>query len=475
MKQHLLPYMAGRLHGLLNPLHPSLLILPLYLLCTVGCRHVVREDVKPAISTTPSYSMERAMEEEKLQARWWLSFDDQLLSNYIQQSLDENLSLREGYSRLKQAQLSSSQAYSRRYPALDGGIGLDSSWQENGEQRSSERAEVKLAWEVDLWGKLSSASQSADFEALAAGDELQGMALRLSTEVAETYYRLIEESLLRALLKEQVTANETSLNLIKLRFANGAASLVDVYQQEELLVSVKAQLPLSEARLITLYNSFHLLLGQAPNSTPLPLGNSLPDIPSFPDIGVPADLLLDRPDLRQMQRELVAADYRVAKAVAERLPTIKVGSSAALVSGDLLFSLFADALATIFDWGYKKNEVEKQRAMVEEKLASYSQRYLLAIKEVEDSLWQERQHDQLLATLDRQLQIAKATLHESRNRYIQGVTDYLPVLAALVSRQNLERNILQRRRERLSYRLLLYRALGTSLLNLEPHSAGSKS
>ena len=91
----------------------------------------------------------------------------------------------------------------------------------------------------------------------------------------------------------------------------------------------------------------------------------------------------------------------------------------------------------------------------------------MAIEEVENTLWQERQHERLLAALGEQLLIARATLRESRNRYIQGITDYLPVLAALVSLQNLERTILQRQREVVSYRLLLYRALGGDVLAAE--------
>ncbi|MBU1138080.1 MAG: hypothetical protein KKA76_03790, partial [Proteobacteria bacterium] len=85
-------------------------------------------------------------------------------------------------------------------------------------------------------------------------------------------------------------------------------------------------------------------------------------------------------------------------------------------------------------------------------------------------LWQERQHELLLAALNEQLIISRATLHESRNRYIQGITDYLPVLAALVSLQNLERTMLQRQRERVSYRLILYRALGGNVLTREQNN-----
>jgi len=229
----------------------------------------------------------------------------------------------------------------------------------------------------------------------------------------------------------------------------------------------ETSVPLSEAQNIIFQNRLHVLLGQAPKSSSLALRHTFPQIPALPQIGIPADLLQNRPDLRQLQRELVAADYRVAEAVADRLPALRIGGSAGFVSGDFVTSIFADALASIVDWGNKKSEVENRKAMVEEKTACYSQRYLVAIEEVENSLWQERKHEQLLIALQEQLRISKATLRESRNRYVQGMTDYIPVLTALVAFQKLEMNILQRQLEKVSYRLHLYRALGTNILSVE--------
>ncbi len=442
----------------------SLVSCLIFLFLFSGCSHVVEENIHPLVVANSSFTISPLAPQETSSPHWWLVFDDQLLNDYIQTALTGNFTLQEGYARLKQARFSQKQADSSLYPSLDGRLNADSTWDSDGERDDSSGIGIEFAWEVDLWGRLSSAAKAAAFEAQAAEDDVQGMALLLSTEVADTYYQLIEQSLYQELLKRQITANETSLDLIKLRFAHGVSSLVDVYQQQELVASVRAQLPLNEARMVVLRNRLHVLLGRAPQSTSLSLGSSLPLIPSLPELGIPADLLRNRPDLRQLQRELVAADYRVAEAVADRLPSIKVGSSAGFVSGDFIFSLFADALGTIVDWGYKKSEVEKQKAVVEEKTARYSQGYLVAIEEVENSLWQERQHERLLAALNKQLIISQATLRESRNRYIQGITDYLPVLAALVSLQDLERTLLQRQRELVSYRLLLCRALGGDIL-----------
>ncbi len=443
------------------------LVLPGFL---SGCSHVVQDDRPPSVIPKASYTLTPSKTVEESLSPWWQIFNDPLLDRYIETALAKNFTLKEGFARLKQARYFQNQADAHLYPTLYGRMRADSEWETENDRSDSNRVKLDLAWEVDLWGKLSSAAKAASFETLAAEDELQGLALLLSTEVADTYFQLVVQYLHQQLLQSQIEANTTSLNVIKLRFANGAASLVDVYQQKQILAAVKAEIPLSEARNIVLQNRLHVLLGQAPESASFALSHTFPHIPELPQLGIPADLLQNRPDLRRLQRELVAADYRVAEAVADRLPSLIIGGSAGFVSGDFITSVFADALASIVDWGDKKSEVEKKKAIVEEKTARYSQRYLVAIEEVENSLWQERKHEQLLLALEEQLVISKATLRESRGRYIQGVTDYLPVLTALLAFQNLEMNILRRQQEQISYRLLLYRALGGDVLNAESYS-----
>ena len=445
----------------------SFLFLWLHFCLLPGCSHHVKEDVHPPVSPHPDYTLKGPVSAEEALSQWWLAFGDPFLDDCIQKALEDNFTLKEGYARLKQARFFQTQERSRLSPGLEGQVSGGYEWEEGGERDESSRLQLGLSWEIDLWGRLSAAARSAEWETRATEEGLKGIALLLSTEVADTYFQLVVQQLYQELLHSQIKANKTTLEVIKLRFANGAASLVDVYQQQALLASVKARLPVSDAQQIVLRNRLSVLLGQAPGNGTMALRQTLPELPPLPKLGVPADLLQNRPDLQQLRLQLVAADYRVAEAVADRRPGLKIGGAAGWVSGDFITSIFAEALATIVDWGEKEAEVEKRKAVVEEKMAGYSQRYLVAIGEVEDALWQERQHELLLVALGEQLQIAKATLRESRNRYIQGVTDYLPVLTALSSFQSLEMDILRRQQELISYRLLLYRGLGGNVLPTE--------
>jgi NodT family efflux transporter outer membrane factor (OMF) lipoprotein len=424
-----------------------------------SCNYVVKETVAPEISSPSSYTLQDASGDTPLH-KWWTTFGDPLLNDLIYKTLSDNFTIQRGYARISQVLHARRQTRSLLYPQLDSNFSGTSTWFSGESQENRNSLTLDLAWEIDFWGRLSSTDKAALLDINAARNDVEALALLLSSQIADIYYQLSEQKLQLELLDRQIKVNETFLDLIKLRFANGAASVVDVYQQRQLLAADRAKLPLIHTQVSTLENRLHILMGMAPGSTPLLTAHALPSLPPLPPLGVPADLLQTRPDLRRLYNKLLAADHRVAAAVADRLPQITIGGTGGLLSGDLFLTLFGDAFASIVNWGSLKGEVEKQKAVLREILADYSQSYITAIEEVENSLITEKNYTDLLKALDNQLTISQANLKETRNRYMQGLTDYLPVLSALVSLQNLERDILTRHRQLISIRLLLYRALG---------------
>ena len=424
-----------------------------------SCTYVVKETAVPAVSPPSSYTLQDASDDAPLQ-KWWTTFDDPLLNDLIHKTLSDNFTLKQGIARINQAFHIQKQTASLFYPQLESKFSGSSTWFSGEGQENNNALSLNLSWEIDLWGKLSSADKAALYEIDADIDAVEALALLLSSQTADTYFHLIEQRLQDALLDRQIKVHETFLDLIKLRFANAAASVVDVYQQRQLLAADQAKRPLIRAQIATLQNRLYVLMGAAPNSTSPAVAEQLPSLPPSPSVGIPADLLQNRPDLRSSHKKLLAADHRVAEAVADRLPQITIGGSGGLFNGNLFLTLFGDAFASIINWGNLKSEVEKRKAIVREIMADYSQSYITAIEEVENALIQEKYYIDHLKALDDQLAISKANLQETRNRYMQGLTDYLPVLSALVSLQNLERDILARHRQLISIRLLLYRALG---------------
>jgi len=352
------------------------------------------------------------------------------------------------------------------YPLLDAKMQGNLNGKRDDELDFSESLAFAFSWQPDLWGRWAAARQAALADVRAEQEALAELSLALGLEIGQTYYQCIEHVLLEELISRQLATNTQALELLLLGFANGTAVSADVLQQKELLSSVKAQLPVIEARKTVFTHRLQVLLARMPENTAFDVAKTLPALPSLPALS--ADLLLNRPDLRRLQQEVAAANYQVAEATAARLPTLKIGGSLGLSSSDILLSIFAEVLTTLVDWGQKENAIKQRQALVRKKMAAWSQAYLEAIEEVENSLVQEQQQGKVLLALEEQQQVAEALLEQVQRRYLHGQTDYLSVLSALVSLQKLERTRIQQQRLMLSYRLQLYHALGGSLAFSSP-------
>jgi NodT family efflux transporter outer membrane factor (OMF) lipoprotein len=403
--------------------------------------------------------------------------NDPVLGSLIDKALSANLTLKQIHARIEQTVAADKQAASFMFPELNAGASGRKEWEADNNADNTYNTSLALSWEIDLWGRISSAQKAAQHDIMATFEELEAAALILSAGVAETYFQIKEQNLQLLLLDQQIKAGETILELIKLRFSYGEASVVDVYQQRQQLASTRSQVPVVKSRLRTLENRLQVQLGRSPGDLTIKVEGDFPELPELPLAGIPVDLLQNRPDLRRIYNEMNAIDYRVAEAVADRFPKIQLDGNAGFTdgfsTGDRLMTLLLQAIAPVVDWDRRSSEVRKREAMFREELARYSESYLVAIEEVENALWQEKYQLDLLQALENQINIARSNLIETGNRYRQGLTDYLPVLAALQSLQLLERDILSGRRQLISFRILLYRSLGGS--GLMAHASSVES
>ncbi|UCH44251.1 MAG: TolC family protein [Nitrospiraceae bacterium] len=430
-----------------------------------GCNpYRVNKNVLPVVDGNDRYSY--PVEGIKAQHRWWEALHDPFLDAIIEKALSDNLTIKQAGARIEQAVASDRKSVSFLYPEITGRASGARDRKGDDSSEDTHVAGLALSWEIDLWGRLSAARKASEYEVHASREDLEAASVLLTAQVAETYFQIVEQMLQLSLLKRQIKAGETFLELIELRFGYGEASVVDVFQQRQQLASTRSRVPIVKSRLRTLENRLHVQMGMAPVQTSPNYADEFPELPDLPVTGVPVDLLQNRPDLKRTYNELVATDFRVAEAVSDRFPRIGLFGSASFTDGfsteDRMLSLFLEAVAPVVDWNRRSSEVEIRKAILKEELARYAHAYLTAIEEVENALWQEQHQLELLDALERQLTIARSNLAETRNRYRQGLTDYLPVLTALQSLQILERDILARQRELISNRILLYRALGGS-------------
>jgi len=326
---------------------------------------------------------------------------------------------------------------------------------------------LSASYEVDLWGRIASGYRAARLDTEATRADLEATAITVVSEVVERWVRIQEQRELRAILQKQLETNETFLELVELRFRKALVSALDVFQQRQTVSEVERQIPVVESNEQVLRHELAVLLGKTPMAE-LELGSyDLAQVPPFPEVGVPADLLIYRPDVRAALADLNAADYRVAAARADRLPAIRLTGGIGYDSGEIrnllddwFLSVAASLSQPLFDGFRRQAEVERTLAVVEERLAAYRLTILTAIREVEDALVRERKQHEFVDALRRQIEDARNTLREASQRYQKGLNDYLPVLTALERTQLLTRTLVSAQRELLLFRIDLYRALG---------------
>jgi NodT family efflux transporter outer membrane factor (OMF) lipoprotein len=404
---------------------------------------------------------------------WWSVFDDLQLGALIEQAFAENYSLHQAVVRIEQARARAKFDRAEIGPELDIFGSALGGWQENSQRRRNLELGFDLTWEADLWGRLSSAANAAAYEAGATVFDYDALKLLLSGEVADTYFRVLEQIQTLDLLDEQVGASRQNLDFISVTFGQGGAPAIDVLQQKEQLSSVYTQRPRPEANLRIFRNRLAVLMGQVPAGQAVEESTAFPALDLNQPLGVPSELLMERPDLRAIAARMVALDYRIAEAIADCYPRLTLGGDvgrSSTVDPSVFFAnALAEAVGPILDSGRRQAVIELRRAEFEERLALFSEAFLVALEEVENALWEERHQRELIQSLEEQRAIANDLLTESKAQYAQGASsDYLSVLTALQSLQRIDRELIGRRRELLSIRIRLYLATGGPMPQSSP-------
>lgn len=410
---------------------------------------------------------------------WWVSLNDPDLAQLVETALTDSFQFRIAFARLEQAEAIALSAGASLWPQLNFQARA-------GRQKTVTRAlgmkvdqefnsfslSLPASYEVDLFGRLNAQEAAATLDAQASRLDVEAAAMSLTAQIADTWYNLVTTRARKAVLTQQLEINDMFMELVELRFQSGQASALDVLQQRQQREGTLAQLALVESQIGVAMNQLAALLGHAPGELTLPETETLVDLGPLPEAGVPAALLKSRPDIRSAQLRVAAADQRVGAAIASRFPSIRLTASIDTnatdvgdLFKDLLWSVFAQLTQPLFDGGTRTAEIRRAEAQLKERFESYGDVVVTAVTEVQNALLQERQQHLYIERLQSQLDIANAALDEARNRYRQGLTDFLPVLTSLTSQQQLELNLLEAKRQLLSHRIRLHRALGGTWTN----------
>lgn len=456
----------------------ALSTIALVFLCS--CAHMPKETPILPVAVPENYGLATGGGEGP--DRWWTAFQDEDLNGLVREALGGNLGVQQTRHRLEQAHAAARKAGSERVPQLSiegsGARGRSRQSDTTGTSvlQTSGRFDLNLAasYELDLWGHVGATKRAAALDAQTARDNLDTAVMTLVAQIADNWYLLASLNARLALLHGQLESSADQVRLLELRFETGHATAVDVLQQREQLAALRMLEPRLEAAIATGRHQLAVLLGRPPQMTDDLDPADLAAVPALPATGVPADLLRRRPDVRAAVTAVRAENERAAAALADRLPALRLTAStgySAPDAGDLfddwLWNIAGNLLAPVLDGGRRRAEVERSRAVAREHLARCGEVLLNAMREVEDALVNESKQSELIARQAEQHDAARQTLKQARFRYERGLSDYLPVLTALGREQSVARDLVTARRDYLSYRIQLYRALGGNWMQSE--------
>jgi multidrug efflux system outer membrane protein len=397
--------------------------------------------------------------------RWWTDFGDAEMDTLVDRALQSNFNLETAWQRLRGAQAIVDRESSSQFPNLEVLLGGEIQRPKSvGDEKL--RLGITSEYEIDLWGRIRSKVEAERYRAKATHADYQTAALSLSAEVVRTWFQLLGARNQLNLFEHQIETNQKILSLIKARFGSGQIRSVDILRQKQLIESTHEQKISTESRIQVLEHQLAVLLGRPPKEKIAYTYQPLPALPPLPNTGLPTELIQRRPDVQKAYNLLQAADRDLAVAISNRYPRLTLtasgsstGNNAGGLFKDWVSNFTGSLLAPIFDGGERSAEVDRNKAVKNERLFAYGQTVLTAFQEVENALIQEKKQIERIYSLEAQVGLVRQTYEQLRIEYLNGISDYLDVLTALTDEQRLQRGLISAKLDLLEFRIALYRSL----------------
>ncbi len=408
-------------------------------------------------------------------APWQDYFADPRLRQLIETALANNRDLRVAMLNVEQARATYQVRRADQYP----GVGLAANASRapaSGSGNLTNSFSVGLAvsaWEIDFFGRLASLKEQALAQYLATEEGRNAAQVSLVAAVANGWLALLADEELLDLSRQTLASREESVRLTKMRLDAGVASELDFRQAESLTQAARATLAQQQRQRALDENALALLLGQAlPGEVSASLaGSRLVNAPAMAPLpaGLPSELLIRRPDIRQAEQQLIGANANIGAARAAFFPRISLTAQAGTASGELSglfkngswgFTIAPSLLLPIFDAGRNQANLESAQASRSIAVAQYEKAIQTAFREVSDALAGQATLGEQSLAQQRQAEAESARLQLADLRYRNGVASYLDLLDAQRSLFTAQQAVVQVRLAQLQNQVALYKALG---------------
>jgi multidrug efflux system outer membrane protein len=404
---------------------------------------------------------------------WWQVFQDPQLQELIRTALKQNYDLQIATERINEARAQVAITRSSLFPQVSGNANFTGG-QEGTFQTKSNFLQLTAdaAFQLDFFGKLRRATEASRAELLATEDARQTVILTLVSDVASDYFSLLELDLQLQITHDTVRTQQDSVKLTNLRMDHGVATKLDVLQAQQTLDTANAQIPDLERQIAQEENAISILLGNYPQS--VPRGRPLVEQSLPPDVpgGLPSALLERRPDIREAEQLLVAANAQIGVAKAQFFPQISLtgsgggsfGRSSAfsgLMSSQLgIWSYGANVSQPIFTGGALRGNLKAAQSQHAQALIAYRQAIQQAFGDVSDALIGYQKLHEVRVRQEDTVADLQESVRLSNMRYTGGTTTFLEVLDGQRALFAAELTLAQARGNEYQSLVQLYRSLG---------------
>ncbi len=435
---------------------------------------------RPEVPIPPQWEVNIQTANDLANTIWWEQFRDPVLNNLIQIALRENKDVQIAAARVEEYMGRYGVTRSEQFPQIGADVtGARTRNSESGaitpgtNPVNAFQVDLGISFELDLWGKLRSATDAARAQLLATEEARRTVILTLVSQLANSYVQLLDYDKQLVVTRDTLRTRSESVRINGLRFKAGLISEMDYQQAVAEYQNAAVQVPLLERQIVQQENAISLLLGRNPGQVArgVPLDNlTMPQVPG----GLPSGLLERRPDIRQAEQQLIAANAQIGVAKAAFFPSISLTGLFGYASTDLsdLFKgpsrtwQFAGFLAQpIFTGGALTGQLQVAEAVQQQALLNYQQVIQNAFAEVDNSLIAVKKLREQLKDEAAQVTALQRYLDLATLRYQNGYSDYLTVVDAERNLYSAQLQYVQDQGSLFAALVNLYKALGGGWVN----------
>jgi NodT family efflux transporter outer membrane factor (OMF) lipoprotein len=446
-----------------------------------GCATVGPDYETPEIKSPPDWhsaengGLTKKASDPRELAKWWTTLNDPILSGLIERAAANNLDVKEAIARVNESRARLGIARASYFPTVDGSASgmVNRSSEDTGTGRETESysAGLDASWEIDFFGGVRRSVESANATLAANEASLNDIMVTLLADIALNYIDVRTYQSRLATAEANLKAQEETYQLTKARYDAGFEDELAIQQAKYNIESTRSDMPTLRSGLEALLNRLAVLLGQSPGTLHIELAEyrPVPVPPTEVAVGVPADSLRRRPDIRKAERTLASQNSQIGVATAELYPKLTLGGSIgldSLTAGGLLNTghysyRYGPRLSwAVFQAGAIRKNIAAQTAIKEQYLFQYESAILTALEDVENALTNFAQEQERRESLKKAAAAAEKAMSLAQDKFQEGLVDFGDVLEAQRSLLSFQDQLAQSNGAVTANLVSLYKALG---------------